>query len=452
MHLAAAVPAKPGGPAHRPCVVVAGGREPPTLGGLSAAPFLSTVGASTCCAEGGCWRSRCQPVGDGDDKDRNNLLRAPVAAVRRPPHPQVHDAHHPGRRDPQDRIVLRRRHPPPTGLHSHSAPRPTERAVRYGRWLPRRPESATHPPCRRYLVVTRNERVDPLPARPGRRRPVDDVLGHLAHYHPDWRIDIAAWNRQAHAPIGGLCRPGDRPGPRPVGAAPVTTACSIWTGTSPPPVYPDCAGHQGRTLSARGLPPAAVAPILPLHDPARCTGPTSWPVVTSSRVSRRPRTPTVATGLSCPLRGQHFAVGEGPDSGVGPAPCARKFWPRVRSRHPRLGPANGAGRRRAVHNPHADEELWGGTGTGDAEALAALIEHSALLVGVDSGPLHVAGATTTPTVGVWLRHHPLHYFGLADNVLHLVPDRHETHVRGDRAAAPPSSGSLPAPRLRRPGR
>jgi FkbM family methyltransferase len=55
-------------------------------------------------------------------------------------------------------------------------------------------------------------------------------------------------------------------------------------------------------------------------------------------------------------------------------------------------------------------------------------------VGVDSGPLHVAAATTTPTIGVWLRHHPLHYLGLADNVLHLVPERHEGMIRGNREA------------------
>ena len=84
-----------------------------------------------------------------------------------------------------------------------------------------------------------------------------------------------------------------------------------------------------------------------------------------------------------------------------------------------------------IHNPNSDSNLWGGMGTGDAEVLAALIEASSLLVGVDSGPLHVAGATTTPTVGVWTRHHPLHYMGLADNVVHLVPRDHARLLRGD---------------------
>jgi 2-polyprenyl-3-methyl-5-hydroxy-6-metoxy-1,4-benzoquinol methylase len=88
-----------------------------------------------------------------------------------------------------------------------------------------------------------------------------------------------------------------------------------------------------------------------------------------------------------------------------------------------------------IFNPGVDHELWGGCGTGDAEVLAALIEGSRLMVGVDSGPLHVAGATSTPTIGVWTRHHPVHYFDLADNVLHLVPGNHAERVHGPQALA-----------------
>jgi ADP-heptose:LPS heptosyltransferase len=51
---------------------------------------------------------------------------------------------------------------------------------------------------------------------------------------------------------------------------------------------------------------------------------------------------------------------------------------------------------RRIHCPFVHQgDLWGGTGTGDAETLAALIEQCVLMIGVDSGPLHVAGATTT---------------------------------------------------------
>src|SRR5206468_12527752 len=86
-----------------------------------------------------------------------------------------------------------------------------------------------------------------------------------------------------------------------------------------------------------------------------------------------------------------------------------------------------------IHNPDSQAVLWGHTGTGDAEALAALIELSALMIGVDSGPLHVAGATSTPTIGVWTKHHPLHYFAHAGNVTHLVPEAHADLIRGERA-------------------
>jgi ADP-heptose:LPS heptosyltransferase len=78
MHLAAAVETKPGHPKHRPCVVVAGGREPPHWEAYPHHQFLSTNGALPCCSEGGCWKSRCQLVGDGDEKDRNNLCEQPV--------------------------------------------------------------------------------------------------------------------------------------------------------------------------------------------------------------------------------------------------------------------------------------------------------------------------------------------------------------------------------------
>ena len=70
MHLAAAVETRPGFPPNRPCVVVAGGREPPHWEAYPHHQFLHTVGALQCCARGGCWKSRSVPLGDGDDKDR----------------------------------------------------------------------------------------------------------------------------------------------------------------------------------------------------------------------------------------------------------------------------------------------------------------------------------------------------------------------------------------------
>jgi hypothetical protein len=76
MHLAAAVPSK--NDRLRPCVVIAGGREPPHWEAYPGHQFLHTVGTLPCCASGGCWKSRCQTVGDNDPKDRENLCERPV--------------------------------------------------------------------------------------------------------------------------------------------------------------------------------------------------------------------------------------------------------------------------------------------------------------------------------------------------------------------------------------
>ena len=78
MHLAVAVETPRGTPQVRPCVVIAGGREPPHWEAYPQHQFLSTVGTLSCCVEGGCWKSRCQLVGDGDEKDRRNVCEQPV--------------------------------------------------------------------------------------------------------------------------------------------------------------------------------------------------------------------------------------------------------------------------------------------------------------------------------------------------------------------------------------
>ena len=74
MHLAAAVETRPDAPPNRPCVVVAGGREPPHWTAYPHHQFIHTVGALPCCANGGCWRSRTHPIGDGDQKDAPDQL------------------------------------------------------------------------------------------------------------------------------------------------------------------------------------------------------------------------------------------------------------------------------------------------------------------------------------------------------------------------------------------
>jgi ADP-heptose:LPS heptosyltransferase len=84
MHLAAAVEARPGMPLNRPCVVVAGGREPPHWFSYPHHQVLHRVGSLRCCDNGGCWKSRAVPIGDGDEKDHpDQLCVDPVGTLPR---------------------------------------------------------------------------------------------------------------------------------------------------------------------------------------------------------------------------------------------------------------------------------------------------------------------------------------------------------------------------------
>lgn len=77
MHLAAAVETKPGRRKNRPCVVIAGGREPAHWEAYPHHQYLHTMGMLPCCDNGGCWKSRVLPLGDGDEKDQS-LCSRPV--------------------------------------------------------------------------------------------------------------------------------------------------------------------------------------------------------------------------------------------------------------------------------------------------------------------------------------------------------------------------------------
>jgi ADP-heptose:LPS heptosyltransferase len=76
MHLCAAVPTRTS--RLRPCVVIAGGREPSHWESYPGHQFLHTIGSLPCCATGGCWKSRCQTVDDDDSKNREGLCDRPV--------------------------------------------------------------------------------------------------------------------------------------------------------------------------------------------------------------------------------------------------------------------------------------------------------------------------------------------------------------------------------------
>jgi ADP-heptose:LPS heptosyltransferase len=88
-----------------------------------------------------------------------------------------------------------------------------------------------------------------------------------------------------------------------------------------------------------------------------------------------------------------------------------------------------------VVNAPAGHWLWGGEhGTGDGATIAALASLSRLNIGIDSGPGHIFGAVDTPAIITWRHHHPVNYYCLAPNVLHVLRRGHEKYIRGDRAA------------------
>ena len=83
-----------------------------------------------------------------------------------------------------------------------------------------------------------------------------------------------------------------------------------------------------------------------------------------------------------------------------------------------------------IFNPGVDDPIWEGRRWSSAGTIAALISRAKLYIGVDSGPLHVAGCTKTPSLGIWHGHHPVNFFDLCDNVTHLVPDGKLKSIKG----------------------
>jgi len=61
----------------RPCVVLGGGREPSVWEAYNCHQYIHCCGAMDCCRNGGCWKSRTVPLGDGDGKDKS-LCEHPV--------------------------------------------------------------------------------------------------------------------------------------------------------------------------------------------------------------------------------------------------------------------------------------------------------------------------------------------------------------------------------------
>jgi len=448
MHLAAAVETKPGLPRVRPCVVVAGGREPAHWEAYPNHQFLSTNGALPCCAHGGCWRSRCQLVGDGDPKDAREVCERPVQVSEQLRIPQCLTLITP--RDVMRRIewyyeggVLSHGNGQPVAVGQVEPDRRASESYYQGGVLGRgngQPAKAPRAPTSE--VVQPQEA--PRECRPDRRQvlltfrhglgdavQLTIVLRHLARLHPDWSVDVAALTGKESA-FRGLCRrvlvlerdvvdpqaydrvhaldwhesrqaDGGCPSTKPTrclreefGIEPCVEDCRYQLQVRPE-VLARARAYLAEICRAEAAADGRFPAVL-LHYEGNTSG------------DRKNLTHELAAELCDTIRAS------------GGTPVILD-WDR-RSPLP-----DG----RHIFNPDAEHALWGGRGTGDAETLAALCTAARLVIGVDSGPLHVAGATSTPTLGVWTQHHPVHYFDLADNILHVVPGNHEQLVHGPEA-------------------
>jgi ADP-heptose:LPS heptosyltransferase/2-polyprenyl-3-methyl-5-hydroxy-6-metoxy-1,4-benzoquinol methylase len=450
MHLAAAVEMRSSPRGTRPCVVIAGGREPAHWEAYPNHQFLSTNGALSCCLQGGCWKSRCQLVGDGDPKDRRDLCQQPVQVAPDLRIPRCMDMI-----TPVD--VIRRielyfegdllsyddgvKQPNAGSERAPYISAHQSRATATNAQLVAKEPPVIHEP-RGPLSQAAQSPAAPTPNTVHNvlvrfRHGLGDavqftiVLKHIRQYRPEWHVDVAALVGK-HSAYHGLCR----------------QMLILDHQKGPPPGYDEVYSldwHECRTAFAD----------CPSTKPARCLSEV-FGISPSQDLFRY----EIRYGERARTLARKYLAGvcpSGPDAdGRFPAVLIhyqgntsgnRKDLPHDLARdvcevvlHCGAVPVILDWDRRSalvdgkkIHNPGAEHELWHGIGPGDAESLAALIDASRLLIGVDSGPLHVAGATHTQAIGVWTQHHPVHYFDLAENVFHFVPGDHEKHAAGPQA-------------------
>jgi ADP-heptose:LPS heptosyltransferase len=377
MHLTAAIEAPPGAPPLRPCVVVAGGREPAHWEAYPGHQFISNNGALPCCAEGGCWRSRCQPAGDGDEKDRRGLCELPV---------QVSPALRIARC--MDLItaeeVIRRVEAYYDGgvLRYAASPSPN------GKPAPAPAPTAAPAPRRQVRVAFRHGLGDCV---------------YFAHMLP-----LYAWRGIA---IEVVCTPDKAVLFRAAGAK----ACESGAAPEHPWGYPGEHTHagQGRFWQGSKMGNNLSAPPLPAIGKRE----TVWDEYCSVRVDALAHVSAEAArtaerwlgGMPQPVVLLHTRGNTGGGRKDLPDATALELYKALLDgfdgslvlldwdrRAPRLAS------RRVRHL----EEL----GPCPTEVMLALISRAALMVGIDSGPLHAARFTDTPTVGVWMPgHYPATY-------------------------------------------
>lgn len=369
MHLAAAVETKTGRPALRPCVVIAGGREPPHWEAYPGHQFLHTVGQLPCCATGGCWKSRCQPVGDGDAKDQRDLCERPVQ-VR----PDLRIPYCMDSITPQDVI------------------RKIEQSLAGASLFPGNghvPHPAVEPAV--------------MPQRAKVSVSFHHGLGDCAYF-----THLIPLYRRRGFDVEVECTPDKRILFAAAGATVIpagTAAASHAWG------YPSGETQRGHGDFWRGSKIGHNISESPLPDIG--PKPELWPELCAERIDIRPHLSTEAVATAKKYLGLvpgpvillHSKGNTAQNRKSLPDDVALQFYQALLDqtdaslilldwdrRVPRL--ANYRVR-------HLDD-----LGSCSLDVLLALIDQADLMIGVDSGPLHVARFTRTPTVGIWM---PGHY-------------------------------------------
>lgn len=418
MHLAAAVETKPGQPKSRACVVIAGGREPTHWEAYPTHQYISMVGMLPCCESGGCWKSRCQQVGDGDAKDRRDLCEHPVQVSPELRIPKCLDMISPEEVIRRIELYLHRQTLPHTNGHHKEASVTTAQLA--ARPPVKAPARKAAPPTRNVLIEFRHGLGDAVQ--------LTIVLAHLAKLRPDWCVDVAAL-RGKHSAFEGLCRNVFVLDKDAVDQSRYNEVYKLdWHEAN------ESSAEWPSTKSSRCLKEVfSISPQadlcryqIQIGDTAKERASNYLTQVSKSAANGQGRFPVVLIHYEGNTSGDRKNLPHDLIREVCETVLRLGFVPVILDWDRRSRLPDGT----RIHNPGADHELWSGLGTGDAETLAALIQASSLMIGVDSGPLHVAGATSTPTIGVWTHHHPTRYFDLADNVLHMVPGDHEKLAGG----------------------
>ena len=381
MHLAAAVPMKAGTKA-RACVVVAGGRESPHWEAYPQHQYLHTVGALACCATGGCWKSRCQPVGDGDAKDRRDLCEQPVQITPELRIPKCMRLITPD--EVIGRIELYFEGGALVCANGKAAPIPTNAVSTTA------PAKETTPPT-------------PVPPTKGKisvafHHGLGDCV-HFAHLIP-------LYTKRGYA-VEVECTPDKRILFEAAGA----TTIAGGAGMTHPWSYPPGGTHAGHGRFWQGSKPGHNISEPPL--PNIGTKQALWDEYCTTTVDIRPRIPADAMGkveewfakLPRPVVLLHTKANASQQRKSLPDHIATEFYrcllDRLDGSIILLDWDNRVPRLPSYRVRHLDE-----LGPCPTDRLLALCAQADLLVGVDSGPLHTARFTDTPTVGLWM---PGHY-------------------------------------------